>query len=179
MVIKRYMACSLLIACSSVNALALAADTTTSQGTPRIEGSATVIVPPDVNLSYNPNGPSNLEKGQKFLEDNKKETGVVTLPSGLQYKVIKEGSGQSPGKDDFVKVHYTGTLINGMVFDSSEKRGQPTVFPVSAVIPGWTEALQKMKPGAEWMIYVPPNLAYGLRGVPNMIGPNEVLVFDI
>jgi FKBP-type peptidyl-prolyl cis-trans isomerase FklB len=121
---------------------------------------------------------TNLIEGQKFLVENSKKEGVITLPSGLQYKVINEGQGESPIDTSTVTVHYTGTLINGEVFDSSVKRGQPAQFPVNGVIPGWTEALQLMKPGAKWILYLPPQLAYGEYGTGG-IEPNSVLIFDV
>lgn len=119
------------------------------------------------------------DAGTKFLTTNKTKPGVVTLPDGLQYKVIKEGKGAKPSADDTVTVDYTGTLIDGTVFDSSDKHGQPMTFPVKDVIPGWTEALQLMKVGSTWEIYVPASLAYGAAGAPPVIGPNETLVFKI
>lgn len=121
----------------------------------------------------------NKTKGEKFLADNKTKPGVVTLSSGLQYKIIETGKGAKPGKDDTVTVDYTGTLIDGQVFDSSEKAGKPAVFQVSQVIPGWTEALQLMPMGSTWEIYVPANLAYGAQSVGGPIGPNETLIFKI
>ena len=99
-----------------------------------------------------------------FLLENKKKEGIVTLPSGLQYKVIKAGTGKKPKRDDTVTTHYRGTLINGTEFDSSYNRGQPASFLVSGVIPGWTEALQLMEEGTKWQLFIPPNLAYGERG---------------
>ncbi len=121
----------------------------------------------------------NAQKGQAFLDANKKKPGVVTTPSGLQYKVIEAGSGQSPTATDIVTVNYEGRLIDGKVFDSSYKRGKPATFPVNGVIKGWQEALTQMKPGATWELYVPANLAYGAQGAPGVIGPNEVLVFKV
>ena len=121
----------------------------------------------------------NKSKGEAFLKENKKKEGVVTLPSGLQYKIIKKGNGSKPNKDDVVTVEYTGRLINGEVFDSTEKTGKPATFKLSQVIPGWTEALQLMKQGATWEIYVPSDLAYGSRSVGGPIGPNETLIFQI
>lgn len=122
----------------------------------------------------------NLKKGQAFLEDNKKKEGVVVLPSGLQYKVVKEGTGKIPTAEDKVTTHYRGTLINGTEFDSSYSRGQPSSFPVKGVIKGWTEALQLMKEGSKWQLFVPASLAYGEQGVlGGKIGPNETLIFDI
>jgi len=119
-------------------------------------------------------------KGLKFLEENKKKKGVVTLKSGLQYKVLKKGSGTVfPKATDTVKTHYHGTLIDGTVFDSSVERGQPVSFPVNRVIAGWTEALQKMKVGDKWQLVIPSDLAYGERGTPPKIGPGATLVFDV
>ena len=121
----------------------------------------------------------NKAEGEAFLEANKKKEGVVTLPSGLQYKVIKEGTGATPTATDTVVTNYTGKLINGQVFDSSVQRGKPATFPVNGVIPGWTEALQKMKVGSKWELVIPSDLAYGERGAGQAIAPNSVLVFDI
>jgi FKBP-type peptidyl-prolyl cis-trans isomerase FklB len=122
----------------------------------------------------------NLEEGKKFLEANKTKPGVITLPSGLQYKVIKDGQGESPKSTDKVRVHYHGTLINGKVFDSSVERGEPIELGVDRVIKGWTEALQLMKPGAKWVLYIPSDLAYGENPMPNgPIGPNEALIFEV
>jgi len=120
----------------------------------------------------------NLIEGQKFLAENAKKEGIVTLPSGLQYKIVKEGEGISPVDTSLVTVHYTGTFIDGKVFDSSVERGEPVQFPVNGVIPGWTEALQLMKPGANWILYVPSALAYG-ENSPRGIEPNSVLIFDV
>jgi FKBP-type peptidyl-prolyl cis-trans isomerase len=122
---------------------------------------------------------NNLEKGEQFLAENKDKEGVETTDSGLQYKVVEEGDGPSPDADDSVTVHYTGKLIDGTVFDSSRKRGEPVTFPVDAVIPGWTEALQLMKQGAKYELYIPADLAYGERGAGAQIGPNETLIFDV
>jgi len=120
----------------------------------------------------------NLQEGRKFLDENAKKEGVVNLPSGLQYKVVKEGTGSSPVDTSVVTVNYTGTFTNGKVFDSSVQRGEPASFPVNRVIPGWTEALQLMKPGANWILYIPSELAYGENG-PEGIGANRVLIFDV
>ena len=121
----------------------------------------------------------NKEQGDAFLAGNKKKEGVKTLPSGLQYKVIKAGKGKKPKPDDSVTTQYRGTLIDGTEFDSSYKRGQPATFKVSGVIPGWTEALQRMDEGAKWQLFVPSNLAYGERGAGGAIGPNATLIFEI
>ncbi len=122
---------------------------------------------------------ANMAQGAAFLEQNKNVSGVVALPSGLQYKIITEGSGDSPTANDMVSVHYEGRLINGEVFDSSYERGEPAQFPVNGVIRGWTEALTLMKPGAKWQLYIPSDLAYGPRGSGPQIGPNATLVFDV
>lgn len=119
----------------------------------------------------------NLLEGQKFLAENAKKQGVVTLPSGLQYKIMKEGEGTSPVDTSVVTVYYKGTFIDGKEFDSTEE-GNPVKFPVNAVIPGWTEALQLMKSGANWILYIPSKLAYG-ENAPAEIGPNKALVFDV
>ena len=124
-------------------------------------------------------GEKNQKEGEAFLAENKKKEGVITLPSGLQYKVIKAGSGNKPKATDTVTVHYQGTLVNGTEFDSSYRRGQPVSFPVNGVIPGWTEALQLMEAGAKWQIVIPSNLAYGDRGAGPQIGPNATLIFEI
>lgn len=121
---------------------------------------------------------TNAKAGKDFLEKNKSAEGVKTTASGLQYIMEKEGTGASPKKDDVVKVHYKGTLTNGEQFDSSYDRGQPAEFPVSGVIPGWTEALQLMKPGGKAKLFIPPELAYGPSGRPG-IPPNSVLVFEV
>jgi FKBP-type peptidyl-prolyl cis-trans isomerase FklB len=121
----------------------------------------------------------NLEAARAFLEANKKKPGVVTLPSGLQYKIITAGSGRHPASTDTVVVQYRGTLINGTEFDSSYKRNEPATFPVNAVIKGWQEVLPLMKEGDKWEVYLPAELAYGSRGAGDVIGPNELLIFDI
>lgn len=120
----------------------------------------------------------NKKAGADFLAKNKNKEGVVTLPSGLQYKVLKEGKGPQPTASDVVKVHYTGSLINGEVFDSSVERGQPVSFPLNGVIAGWTEALQLMQTGSKWQLFIPSDLAYGANG-NRSIGPNETLLFDV
>ncbi|MCJ8167390.1 FKBP-type peptidyl-prolyl cis-trans isomerase [Pontibacter sp. E15-1] len=124
-------------------------------------------------------GSENQQVGEAFLAENKKREGVTTLDSGLQYQVIEEGSGKSPSKNDTVTTHYHGTLIDGTVFDSSYARNEPATFPVNGVIAGWTEALQLMKEGAKWRLFIPSNLAYGAQGAGEAIGPNATLVFDV
>jgi FKBP-type peptidyl-prolyl cis-trans isomerase FklB len=122
---------------------------------------------------------SNKVNGAKFLEENSKKAGVITLPSGLQYEIITAGNGAIPTADNKVKTHYHGTLIDGTVFDSSVKRGEPITFPVGGVIKGWQEALQLMPVGSKWKFYVPFNLAYGERGAGGTILPFSTLVFEV
>lgn len=124
-------------------------------------------------------GEQNKEEGAKFLAENKKKDGVVTLPSGLQYKVIKQGTGAKPTIEDVVVCDYNGELLDGTVFDSSIVRGEPAQFPLQGVIPGWTEVLQLMPVGSKWEVYIPSNLAYGEFGAGEKIGPNATLKFDI
>ena len=122
---------------------------------------------------------SKIEEGKKFLDENSKKEGVITLASGLQYKVINEGTGPKPKLEDKVTTHYHGTLLDGTVFDSSVDRGEPASFPVGGVIKGWTEALQLMSVGSKWKLYVPYNLAYGERGAGQQIGPYSTLIFEV
>jgi FKBP-type peptidyl-prolyl cis-trans isomerase FklB len=124
-------------------------------------------------------GEKNKKEGEIFLAENKTKEGVVTLPSGLQYKILKEGEGNKPSLDDTVVCNYRGTFIDGTEFDSSYKRNQPATFPVKGVIKGWTEALQLMPVGSKWQLFVPSSLAYGDRGAANVIGPNAVLLFEV
>ena len=121
----------------------------------------------------------NQAEGATFLAENKTKPGVITLPDGLQYKVITEGAGQTPAPNDMVSVNYTGTFVDGTVFDSSTKAGHPAQFPVGAVIHGWTEALEKMTVGSKWELYIPSDLAYGPSGRPPVIGPDKTLVFTV
>lgn len=121
----------------------------------------------------------NKRAGEEFLNINKGKAGVVTLPSGLQYQVLQKGNGEKPTASDQVKCHYHGTLINGTVFDSSVQRGEPAVFGVSQVIPGWVEALQLMEVGSKWRLFIPSDLAYGEHGAGEAIEPNSALVFDV
>jgi FKBP-type peptidyl-prolyl cis-trans isomerase FklB len=124
-------------------------------------------------------GEANMKEGEAFLAANKTKEGVVTLPSGLQYKIVTAGTGAKPAKEDTVVCNYRGTSINGTEFDSSYKRGQPAEFPVGGVIKGWTEALQLMPVGSKWQLFIPPDLAYGKRGAGGAIGPDQTLVFDV
>lgn len=121
----------------------------------------------------------NLARGQQFLAENAKQEGVTVLPSGLQYRILKEGDGATPTAESVVQTHYRGTLIDGTEFDSSYRRGEPARFGVGQVIAGWTEALQLMQVGDKWQIFVPANLAYGEQGAGGAIGPNEALIFEI
>jgi FKBP-type peptidyl-prolyl cis-trans isomerase FklB len=121
----------------------------------------------------------NLAEGRAFLAENGKKEGVRTLPSGLQYKVLAGGSGRMPGKSDTVTVHYRGTFTNGKEFESSYGRAVPPTFQVEGLIPGWTEALQMMREGAKWVLYLSPDLAYGVKGSPAVIPSNSVLIFEI
>lgn len=120
----------------------------------------------------------NKAKSDKFFAENKTKEGVITLPSGIQYKIIEAGKGAKPSKEDTVTVEYTGRLIDGTVFDSTEK-AKPVSFPLDKVIPGWTEAIQLMPAGSTWEVYIPPQFAYGTRGAGQKIGPNETLIFKI
>lgn len=121
----------------------------------------------------------NLKAGEEFLAINKNKPGVVTLPSGLQYEILKAGEGPKPSATDQVKCHYHGTLIDGTVFDSSVERGQPATFGVNQVIPGWVEALQLMPTGSKWKLFIPSNLAYGKAGAGQSIEPNSTLIFEV
>lgn len=122
---------------------------------------------------------ANAKAGEAFLVENGKRVEVKTLPSGLQYEVLTEGDGPTPAATDQVVVHYTGKLIDGTVFDSSVDRGEPATFGVTQVIPGWVEALQLMKAGSKWRLYIPSALAYGPQGAGGIIGPNQTLIFDV
>ena len=129
--------------------------------------------------SKNEKAAANLNAGKEFLETNKKKPGIITLPSGLQYEVIKEGPGDKPHAIDNVTCHYHGSLIDGNVFDSSVQRGQPANFPLNGVIKGWTEGLQLMGVGSKWRFFIPPHLGYGDRQTGSKIGPNSVLIFEV
>jgi FKBP-type peptidyl-prolyl cis-trans isomerase FklB len=121
----------------------------------------------------------NLKAGREFLAENAKRENVISLSSGLQYEILKEGSGEKPKATDKVKCHYHGTLLDGTVFDSSVQRGQPAIFGVNQVIQGWVEALQMMPVGSKWRLYIPSELAYGERGAGKDIEPNSTLIFDV
>ena len=121
----------------------------------------------------------NKTAGEEFLRINKERSGVITLPSGLQYEILKKGTGAKPKASDKVKCHYHGTLINGTVFDSSVQRGEPATFGVSQVIQGWVEALQLMEKGAKWKLFIPSEMAYGKRGAGDIIGPDSALIFEV
>ena len=122
---------------------------------------------------------NNKQAGEEFLRINREKAGVVELPSGLQYQVFKQGTGDKPKATDKIRCHYHGTLINGTVFDSSVDRGEPIEFGVNQVIPGWTEALQLMNVGSKWRLFIPSHLAYGERGAGQAIEPNSTLIFDV
>lgn len=124
-------------------------------------------------------GEKNKKEGEAFLAENKKKEGVVTLPSGLQYKIIKAGTGPKPKKENTVKCNYRGTLLDGKEFDSSFKRGEPMEFSLGQVVPGWTEALQLMPTGSKWELYIPANLGWGERGTGGDIGPNATVIFEV
>lgn len=121
----------------------------------------------------------NKEIGEKFLAENKKREGIITTTSGLQYEILTAGNGPKPKATDTVSCHYEGRLIDGTVFDSSIRRGQPAQFPVNGVIAGWVEALQMMPVGSKWRLYIPSDLAYGAHGAGDIIGPNATLIFDV
>ena len=121
----------------------------------------------------------NIEKGKAFLTENAKKEGIITLPSGLQYQVLLEGNGKKPSATDRVKCHYEGTLIDGTLFDSSIKRGQPAVFGVNQVIKGWVEALQLMSEGSKWRLFIPSELGYGAQQAGEMIPPHSTLIFEV
>lgn len=133
----------------------------------------------DDDATQNPNSMNNKAEGEAFLAENAQKPGITTLPSGLQYEVLTEGTGPKPTLRSSVTTHYHGTLINGNVFDSSYQRGQPATFPVNGVIAGWTEALQLMPEGSKYRLYIPSDLAYGKRGAGRDIGPDSALIFDV
>ena len=121
----------------------------------------------------------NGKLSQEYLAENAKKDGVITTESGLQYKVLTQGTGPAPTGDSMVQVHYRGNLVDGTEFDSSYERGEPATFPLNNVIPGWTEALKMMKEGDKWILVIPPELAYGERGAPPVIPPNSALIFEV
>ena len=143
------------------------------------EADANVLLQDFFKAASDIKGESMKKEGVDFLKENGNKSGVVTLPDGLQYTILKEGTGAMPKATDKVKVDYTGTLIDGTVFDSSVDRGEPATFPVTGVIKGWTEALQLMKVGAKWRLFVPYDLAYGERGAGQKIGPYSTLIFEV
>lgn len=132
-----------------------------------------------INAERAANGKVAKEAGEKYLAENAKKDGVITLPSGLQYKVLKEGNGKKPKATDKVLCHYEGFLIDGTVFDSSVQRGEPATFALNQVIPGWTEGLQLMSEGSEYRLFIPSELAYGSKGAGELILPNATLIFDV
>ena len=142
-----------------------------------ITSTATTATPPSAAPAANSSDPKSA--GEAFLAANSKQAGVITTASGLQYKVIKSGTGASPKASDTVKVNYEGKLIDGTIFDSSIQRGEPASFPVNAVIAGWTEALQLMKVGDKWQLFIPANLAYGPQSPSPAIPPNSTLIFEV
>ena len=152
-----------------------------------LKGNVTKITPENANKMLNEyfvaikneKNKENIEKGKIFLTENTNKEGVVTLPSGLQYKILKAGTGAVPTLEDQVSTHYHGTLVDGTVFDSSIERGEPATFPISGVIKGWTEALQLMAVGSKWELYIPSNLAYGEKGAGGLIGPHATLIFQV
>ena len=154
-------------------------DTFTGEMPKMMPAEANQILEEFMNKANQGEAKNNLEEGLKFLEENKSEEGINELPSGLQYKVLKQGDGDLPTTGSHVKCHYEGTLIDGTVFDSSRERGEPAVFPVSGVVQGWIEALQLMPVGSKWRLFIPPELAYGEQGAGGVIGPNATLIFDL
>lgn len=156
-----------LVCLSMISTIALAKETTPTMPTQQPASTATTVAA------------QNDAKSQAFLEANKKNPGVVTLPSGLQYRIITDATGPKPTVNDVVTVDYAGKLVDGTEFDSSYKRGQPATFEVSGVIPGWVEGLQLMKKGSTYELFIPAKLAYGAQGVPPVIGPNQALIFTV
>lgn len=166
-----------------VDALALAIQDSLDGTEPRLDDAEMQAAFAELNAQAQAQaqvrGEQALAEGRAFLEDNATEDGVTTTDSGLQYEVVEEGAGDSPAATDTVTVHYEGRLLDETVFDSSIARGEPASFPVNGVIQGWQEALQLMKPGAKWEVWIPAELAYGTQGAGQSIGPNEVLNFTI
>lgn len=166
----------------TVNADALAAaikDIYSSSTLKISEDSAKIVLDTYFKNLQEKLGEKSKNEAHKFFDDNKKREGVVQLASGLQYMVVKQGSGPKPTASDTVTVHYTGKLVDGSVFDSSVERNEPATFPVNMVIPGWTEALQLMSVGSKWNLYIPSDLGYGERGAGGVIPPNATLVFEV
>ncbi len=164
----------------NIDAMVAAFETASSEGeTLLADEEANTIIRNFFQAEGKKTAQSNLEKGNAFLEENAKRPGVKVTESGMQYEVLTEGTGPKPTADDKVRVHYHGTLIDGTVFDSSVERGEPAVFGVSQVIPGWTEALEMMPVGSKWKIYLPADIAYGERGAGQDIGPNSALIFEV
>lgn len=166
---KLYLTAALTLSLLCVNAYAAESSQVTNQGKSKVMTSNHIMSPAE----------KNKQAGIAFLAENKKKPGVITLPDGLQYKIITEGKGNKPSDQDTVTVNYSGKLIDGTVFDSSYTRGQPASFPVNGVIPGWTEALKLMPVGSTWELYIPANLAYGEMGAGSAIGPNQTLIFTV
>lgn len=155
------------------------ADVMNGDSLPFDMNTAQMVIQSYLGEKQNKKASENLEAGKKFLEENKKKSGVVTTASGLQYQVMKEGTGPNPSAVDTVTAHYHGTLIDGTVFDSSVERGQPAEFPLTRVISGWTEGLQLMKVGSKYKFFIPADLAYGERPQGSVIGPNATLIFEV
>lgn len=157
------------------------ANTLQQQSTVTTSSTTTSAAPQTATTIMTTTNPAedNKRAGDAFLTNNKMQQGVMSLPSGLQYRIISKGNGPRPTKNDVVTVNYEGKHLNGQVFDSSYQRGQPATFPVDAVILGWQEALQLMNVGDTWELFIPGDLAYGARGVPGAIAPNETLVFKV
>lgn len=172
---------AIVLGFSFVSTWAIAQTTTAPTSTTTTTTTTTPTASPQTVQPVSTVNPAdqNRQAGDAFLASNKNQPGVVTMPSGLQYKVIEAGNGAKPGKNDVVTVDYEGKHLDGKIFDSSYQRGQSATFPVSGVIPGWQEALQLMNTGATYELYIPANLAYGERGAAGAIGPNEALLFKV
>lgn len=176
MKLKLVAVISLAFACTHVQAETTQAPQMPSQPQPQTQ----TQMPPQTTMDANQNeADKNKKDGDAFLQQNKTKPGVVSLPDGLQYKVLVAGNGAKPEEKDMVTVEYVGSFIDGKEFDNSAKHGGSINFPVGQVIPGWVEALKLMPVGSTWEIYIPPTLAYGDKGVPPVIGPNQTLIFKI